>query len=97
MPTGMLMKKIQRQVKLSVIHPPRVGPMAGAVTTAMPYTAKAMPRLAGANVSARMACSLGCKPPPPAPCSTRQMMSVARLGASPQKKELMVNRATQPM
>ncbi len=25
MPTGMLMKKIQRQVKLSVIHPPRVG------------------------------------------------------------------------
>ena len=36
MPTGILMKKIQRQVKLSVIHPPRVGPIAGAVTTAMP-------------------------------------------------------------
>ena len=36
MPTGMLMKKIQRQVKLSVIHPPSVGPIAGAVTTAMP-------------------------------------------------------------
>ncbi len=36
MPTGILMKKIQRQVKLSVIQPPRVGPMAGALTTAMP-------------------------------------------------------------
>ena len=36
MPTGMLMKKIHRQSKLSVIHPPSVGPMAGATTTAMP-------------------------------------------------------------
>ena len=36
MPTGILMKKIQRQLKLSVIQPPRVGPMAGASTTAMP-------------------------------------------------------------
>ncbi len=35
-PTGMLMKKIQRQLKLSVIQPPSVGPMAGAVTTATP-------------------------------------------------------------
>jgi len=35
-PTGTFMKKIQRQEKLSVIQPPRVGPMAGATTTAMP-------------------------------------------------------------
>ena len=35
-PTGMLMKKIQCQLKLSVIQPPSVGPMAGATTTAMP-------------------------------------------------------------
>src|SRR5580698_797478 len=96
-PTGMLMKKIQRQVKLSVIQPPRVGPIAGAVTTATPYTANAMPRLAGGKVSARMACSLGCRPPPPAPCSTRQMISVAKFGASPHRKELMVNSATQLM
>src|ERR1700736_3271509 len=97
MPTGILMKKIQRQVKLSVIQPPSVGPMAGAVTTAMPYTANAMPRLAGGKVSARMACSLGCKPPPPAPCRTRQMIRVARFGASPHKNELTVKRATQHM
>ena len=36
MPTGMLMKKIQRQEKLSVIHPPRVGPMEGARTATRP-------------------------------------------------------------
>ena len=36
MPTGMLMKKIQRQVKWSVMKPPSVGPIAGASTTAMP-------------------------------------------------------------
>jgi hypothetical protein len=36
MPTGMLMKKIQRQEKLSVIQPPRVGPMEGASTATRP-------------------------------------------------------------
>ena len=36
MPTGTLMKKIQRQLELSVMKPPSVGPMAGASTTAMP-------------------------------------------------------------
>ena len=35
-PTGMLMKKTQRQEKLSVMKPPSVGPMAGASTTAIP-------------------------------------------------------------
>ena len=35
-PTGTLMKKTQRQAKLSVIQPPSVGPIAGATTTAMP-------------------------------------------------------------
>ena len=35
-PTGMLMKKIQRQVKLLVIYFLRVGLIAGVVTTAMP-------------------------------------------------------------
>jgi hypothetical protein len=38
---GTLMKKIQRQSKRSVMKPPRVGPMAGAQTTARPYMAKA--------------------------------------------------------
>jgi quinol monooxygenase YgiN len=53
-----------------------VGPMAGASTTAIPYTANAMPRLAGGNVSARIACSLGPRPPPPAPCRMRKRISI---------------------
>ena len=35
-PNGMLMRKIHRQLKLSVIQPPSVGPMTGATTTPMP-------------------------------------------------------------
>src|SRR5579864_6101071 len=96
-PTGKLMKKIQCQLKLSVIQPPRVGPIAGATTTAMPYKEKAMPRFSTEKVSARIACSDGCKPPPPTPCRTRATMSIGRLVAIPQKKEQTVNNMTQVM
>ncbi len=36
MPNGTLMKKIQCQEKWSVSQPPSVGPMVGAMMTAMP-------------------------------------------------------------
>src|ERR1700690_4283406 len=62
MPMGILMKKTQRQEKLSVIHPPSGGPIAGAVTIAMLYSAKAAARLSAGNVSTRMACSTGANP-----------------------------------
>src|SRR5258708_22944481 len=88
MPTGTLMKKIQRHEKLSVIQPPSHGPMVGATTTAIPYTAKAMPRFSSENVSFKIACSLGCKPPPPTPCKIRKNTSTPRLGAKPHKNEL---------
>ena len=68
--------------------------MVGATTTASPYTAKAMPRLESGNVSLRMACSLGCNPPPPAPCRMRKNTSTPKLGAKPHKNELTVNSAT---
>ncbi len=71
--------------------------MAGASTTAIPYTAKAIPRLAGGNVSARIDCSLGPRPPPPAPCRTRKRISIPRLGAMPQRNELTVKSATHDM
>ena len=80
-----------------MIQPPSQGPIVGATTTAMPYTAKAMPRFSSGKVSFRMACSLGCKPPPPAPCRIRNSTSTLRLGASPHKNELTVNSATHSM
>lgn len=97
MATGTLIKKIHRQSKLSVIHAPRVGPMAGANTTAIPYTAKACPRCFGGEVSARIACSLGASLPPPTPCITRNKMSSGRDGTSPHNAELNPKSTTQIM
>src|SRR5579884_1222610 len=96
-PTGRLIKKIQCQLKLSVIQPPSVGPIAGATTTAMPYIENAIPRFSMGNVSARIACSDGCKPPPPHPCSTRITINIGRLVERPQNREQIVNSATQIM
>ena len=48
-------------------------------------------------MSTRMACSTGARPPPPIPCRTRAMSMMPRLGAMPQKNEVMVKSATQAM
>src|SRR6202040_3244989 len=40
---------------------------------------------------------MGCKPPPPAPCSTRKRSRNPRLGAKPQSRELTVKIAKQAM
>src|ERR1700730_2692780 len=44
-----------------------------------------------------MACAIGCSPPPPAPCSTRNKRRSPRLGANPQSKELTVKTLKQAM
>src|SRR6202008_4854042 len=77
-----------------VIQPPNVGPMAGPQITVIPYKAKANPRFSGGKVSARIACVIGCSPPPKAPCSTRKKSSSPRLGATTHKNELTVKKAT---
>ena len=59
--------------------------------------AKAMPKYLPGNVSASMLCSLGARPPPPAPWNTRNSSRLPREGAIPHRKELTVNRATQIM
>src|ERR1700719_4857032 len=63
----------------------------------MPYKAKARPRCCGGKVSARMACAIGCNPPPRTPCSTRNKSRSPRLGARPQSKELTVKIPRQDM
>ena len=56
----------------------------------MPYRAKATPRFSGGKESLRIAWAIGCKPPPPMPCSARKKSKTGRLGASPQSRELTV-------
>src|SRR5208282_1725828 len=71
--------------------------MVGAMMAVMPYNANAKPLCCGGKVSARMACAMGCSPPPPAPCNTRKRRRNPRLGAMPQSKELTVNTVKQAM
>src|SRR5216684_2362495 len=54
-------------------------------------------RFCGGNVSTRMACSTGARPPPPTPCKTRKKMSKPSEGASPHSRELNVKRTTHSM
>src|SRR5215472_19058308 len=70
-PTGRLIRKHQCQEYVSVSQPPSTGPAAGALTTVMPYSANASARFSGGNVSAKIDCSVGARPPPPTPCSAR--------------------------
>ena len=48
-------------------------------------------------MSARMACAIGCKPPPPVPCMMRNRISSGRLVAIPHSSELSVNRTMHVM
>jgi hypothetical protein len=60
-----------------------------------PYSEKAHPRFSGEKLSPKMACAIGCKPPPNAPCKTRNKRRNPRLGAIPQRKELVVKNTIQ--
>src|SRR5262249_22706046 len=97
MPMGMLIKKIQRQLQLSVIQPPSGGPMTGAGAVAMLERAKAARGVCGGKVSTRIACSRRARAPPPDPCVTRKKVKRDSEGAKPQSSELTVKRKTQAM
>src|SRR3984893_3241683 len=63
----------------------------------MPYSANGKPRWGGEKVPAKVACAIGCSPPPPAPCNTRKRRRSPRLGDNPQSRELTVNTPKQAM
>ena len=90
-PTGTLTRKHHCQEMLSDNQPPSVGPTTGATTTATPNSAKAWPRFAGGNESARIDWATGTMPPPPTPCMIRNSNSAFRFGAKPLSSELKVN------
>ena len=66
-PIGTFTKKIQCQLKLSVINPPMVGPNVGPMMIPMPKMAFAIPIFSGGKAPMIMVCALESKPPPPNP------------------------------
>ena len=90
MPMGTFIKKIQRQSKLSVIKPPKVGPKMGATIMVMPVSAKAVLRFSGGKASITIDICIGCKPPPAIPCSKRNTMSMGKDTDKPQANEAAV-------
>ena len=61
--------------------------MIGATTTPIPNTAIAEPRFSGGKLSRRTDCAMGCKAPPPAPCSMRANINMPKLVAAPHNAE----------
>src|SRR6202161_4727920 len=92
-PTGTLMRNTQRQLKLSVIQPPMVGPSTGATTVAIADTANALLRCEGSNVSRMIDCWTGCSPPPNNPCKMRNTISCHSCVDIPHKNEQTENAA----
>src|SRR5271163_4893807 len=94
MPTGTLMKKIQRQVVLSLIQPPRIGPQIGATSVVIDQIASASPRRNGGKIDSSSACEPGIIGPDTAPCRMRNASSEGRSHAIPHRNEATVKRAT---
>src|SRR5712692_3044754 len=63
MPIGMLMKNTHRHVQWSVIQPPKGGPIAGAVTMAMLFSANAAARFGGGLAPVEQAILVDTFPP----------------------------------
>src|ERR1019366_8867250 len=95
MPTGTLMKKIQRQDMLSEIQPPRIGPQIGATRVVIDQVASARARRDGAKIEISSACEPGIIVPENPPCTTRQPGRHVRFQATPHRKEPKVNSATE--
>src|SRR5215472_15370098 len=88
------MKKIQRQVVLSLIQPPRIGPQIGATSVVIDQIASARPRLAGLKMEINSACEPGIIGPDTAPCTTRKISSDGKSQATPHRNDATVNSAT---
>src|SRR3984957_6563899 len=95
MPTGTLMKKIQRQVVLSLIQPPRIGPQIGATKVVIDQIANANPRRYGGKIDSSSACEPGIIGPETPPWTMRKNSSEGRSQAMPQRNEATVNKATE--
>jgi hypothetical protein len=96
-PRGTFTKKIQRQPRLSVMRPPRVGPAVTPSETISAFRPRAWPRWLLGKAST-MRASAGAKiNAAPRPWSPRAATRRARFGARPEKAEPTVKRARPPI
>src|SRR6202041_3371075 len=94
-PTGPLIRKHQRQVRLSASQPPSVGPTTGATTTATPNSANAWPRFCGGKAAAKIEWDTGTLAPPARPCRMRNRSNEFRFQACAHRIELTLNNPRQ--
>ena len=81
---GRVIPKIIRQLALSMIHPERVGPIAGATPMAIPTIPIMVPRFSGGKIDIAIDCPNGVKIPPPRAATIRPVKSMAKLLAQKQ-------------
>ena len=82
-PIGTLTKKIQRQLALSRIRPPIVGPRIGASIAGTATMLMTRPMRLGPAASAIISWPIGRIMPPPTPWSTRKTISSRRRRGEP--------------
>src|SRR5258706_1981554 len=95
LPGTRLMKNSQRQLKLSVIQPPTVGPSVGASVAVTPSTAGTMARRLPVNSANPVAKTVGTIAPPTNPCTARNTVIDWMSQAIPQKRLDVVNRTAE--
>ena len=90
MPTGMLTKKIQCQLRCCVSRPPTSGPIARARAETPAQMPIAIPRSFGGKVAAMIERVAGFISAAPIPCTTRAAISMSPESASPHQSEAAV-------
>ena len=89
-PIGRFTKKIHGHERLSVSHPPSVGPIAGPSSMTIPNRPIAWPCSSGGNVSRAIAWVVGDSTPPPIPWRTRNRINWPSVRESPHNSDAAV-------
>ena len=91
MPTGTLTKKIHCQPSPSTSRPPASGPTSVATPAVAPHTLIATPRRSAGKMRVIVDSVCGVSRAAPTPCTTRAMISMPMLSASPHHSDATVN------
>ena len=86
-PNGMLIQKMDSQLKFWISHPATVGPSAGASSIGTPTVPIIRPRSWGGVMCISIDMPTGITMPPARPWMTRNAISVCTLRAKPQSSE----------